>query len=66
MVELISLKLCEVFAESIPCTMIQVIAVLRDANSDMMLVVSVVVSAMFTAESVVWMTYIVDLKADQR
>ena len=46
--------------------MIQVIAVLRDANSDMMLVVSVVVSAMFTAESVVWMTYIVDLKADQR
>jgi len=64
--ELISLKLCEVFSESIPCTLIQVIGLLRSDNYNTVLTLSLISSAIFTAEGIIWLTYTTDNNADLR
>lgn len=59
-------QLCEIFAECIPMTVIQVNNILNSKEVNILLVGALSTSAMFVAEAVSYMTYMMDISEDSR
>ena len=59
-------QLCEIFAECIPMTVIQVNNILNSKEVNILLVGALSTSAMFVAEAVSYMTYMMDISEDNR
>ena len=66
MIEMMMFKLCEVFSESIPMSVIQVVNVLENEEIDWIVVGALLTSVMFVAEAVSYMTYMMDISEDSR
>ena len=64
--ELIMFKVVELFGESIPCTIIQSVAFIRKSELNTVVVLSLLISACFTSESVSYMSYIKDANSQDR
>ncbi len=64
--EMMAFKMCEVFSESIPMSVIQVVNVLESEVLDWMVVGALLTSVVFVAEAVSYMTYMKDISEDSR
>ena len=64
--EMMMFKMCEVFSESIPMSVIQVGNVLESEVLDWMVVGALLTSVVFVAEAVSYMTYVKDISEDSR
>jgi len=64
--EMMMFKLCEVFSECIPMSVIQVLNVLESEELDWIVVGALLTSVMFVAEAVSYMTYMKDISEDSR
>jgi len=64
--EMMAFKMCEVFSESIPMSVIQVSNVLESAELDWIVVGALLTSVVFVAEAVSYMTYVKDISEDSR
>jgi len=64
--EMMAFKMCEVFSESIPMSVIQVVNVLESEVLDWIVVGALLISVMFVAEAVSYMTYVKDISEDSR
>jgi len=59
-------KLVEVFSESIPMSVIQVVNVMESEELDWMVLGALFTSVVFVAEAVSYMTYMTDISEDSR
>jgi len=64
--EMMFFKLTEVFAESIPVTVLQVNTVLTSDKPDAIVLLAMLSSAVFVSEAVTYMTFIKDISAESR
>ena len=64
--EMMMFKLAEVFSESIPMSVIQVVNVLKSEEIDWIVVGALLTSVVFVAEAVSYMTYMKDISEDSR
>jgi len=64
--EMMFFQLAEVFGEAIPCSVLQISGLIRSDELDALLIVSVLVSALVTADAVSYMTYFADVNLDNR
>ena len=64
--EMMMFKMCEVFSESIPMSVIQVSNVLESEELDLMVMGALFTSVVFVAEAVSYMTYVKDISEDSR
>jgi len=64
--EMMMFKMCEVFSESIPMSVIQVSNVLESEELDLIVLGALFTSVVFVAESVSYMTYMKDISEDSR
>ena len=64
--EMMMFKMGEVFAESIPVTVLQVNTLLTMEELDPIVVVSLLVSVIFVSEAVTYMTYVKDISEESR
>ena len=64
--EMMAFKMCEVFSESIPMSVIQVLNVLESEELDLMVFGALFTSVMFVAEAVSYMTYVKDISEESR
>jgi len=64
--EMVFFKMCEVFSESIPMSVIQVQNVLESEEIDLPVVGALLTSVVFVAEAVSYMTYALDISEDSR
>ena len=64
--EMMTHQCAEIFAESIPCTVIQVIAILENDEFDSILICSLLISAMVTSFHASRITYIKDINPEDR
>ena len=64
--EMMVFKMAEVFSESIPMSVIQVVNVLESEELDWMVVGALLTSVVFVAEAVSYMTYMKDISEDSR
>jgi len=64
--EMMMFKMCEVFSESIPMSVIQVVNVLESEELDLIVVGALLVSVVFVAEAVSYMTYVKDISEESR
>jgi len=64
--EMMMFKMCEVFSESIPMSVIQVSNVLESEELDLIVLGALFTSVVFVAEAVSYMTYMKDISEDSR
>ena len=64
--EMMMFKMCEVFSESIPMSVIQVVNVLEIEELDLLVVGALLTSVVFVAEAVSYMTYMKDISEVSR
>ena len=64
--ELMMFKVCEVFAESIPVTVLQVNTVLTSDKLDVVVILALISSVAFVSEAVTYMTFIKDINEESR
>ena len=59
-------KLCEVFSESIPVSVVQVHTILTSKEFDMIIISALFTSAAFVSEAVTYMTFVKDINEESR
>jgi len=64
--EMMAHKSAEVFAESIPCTILQVFNILESRELDWIVIMAMFAGAAFTSEAISYMTYVKDIGDEAR
>mgnify|MGYP001128235878 FL=1 len=64
--EMAMFKLCEVFAESIPVTVVQVSAIMVRKTSNLVVLGALVISCLFVAELITYITFVRDISEESR
>ena len=64
--EMMMFKACEVFAESIPVTVLQVHSLLKSKELDVIVLLALLTSAVFVSEAVTYMTFMKDINIHSR